>query len=215
MSEDATPRTAGGPTGAGRVAFLGLGAMGLPMAANLVEAGYEVAGFDVRPARSAALAEQGGRAAGSPADAARDADVLVAIPFDGDQIRRSLTGPGGAFETLRPGALVVLMSTIGPPEMRAVAADVRARGYRVVDTPVTGGVGGAQAGTLTVIAAGAPGDLDAAEPLLTVMGGRVFRVGTEPGQAQQIKMVNQLLVGTHHAAAIEAMALAKAAGADW
>lgn len=210
MSADATSD----PAGAGRVAFLGLGVMGLPMAANLVEAGYDVAGYDVRPERSAALAEQGGRAAPTPAEAARDASILIAIPFDADQIRAALSGPGGAYETLQPGALVILMATVGPPAMRALAADIRAHGYRVVDTPVTGGVGGAKAGTLTVIAAGAPADLDAAEPLLRAMGKQIFRVGTEPGQAQQIKMVNQLLVGTHQAAAIEAMALAKAAGAD-
>ena len=197
-----------------RIAFLGLGAMGLPMAANLAEAGFEVAGFDVRPERSALLVERGGVAAPTPAEAARDADALVAIPFDADQIRASLWGPDGAFETLAPGRLVILMSTIGPREMRTLADEVVKAGHRVVDTPVTGGATGAAAGTLTVIAAGPPADLDAAEPILQPMAGQIFRVGTEPGQGQMIKLVNQLLVGTHLAAAAEAMALASAAGAD-
>jgi 3-hydroxyisobutyrate dehydrogenase len=200
--------------GATKVAFLGLGAMGLPMAANLVEAGFEVAGFDVRPERSAELAERGGQAAGSPAEAASGASVVAAIPFDAEQVRQALLGPGGAFETLAPDSLVIQMATVGPKAMRTLADEIVRRGYRVVDTPVTGGAAGARAGSLTVIAAGAPADLDAADPILKPMAGQIFRVGTEPGQGQTIKMVNQLLVGTHMAATIEAMALARAVGAD-
>src|SRR4051794_5919296 len=94
-----------------RVAYLGLGAMGLPMACNLVEAGYAVVGFDVRPERSAMLAERGGQAASTPAEAAEGAEIVLAIPFDADQIRQSLAGPDGAFETLALGSLVLLMST--------------------------------------------------------------------------------------------------------
>ena len=149
-----------------------------------------------------------------PAEAATGADALVAIPFDADQIRASLWGQDGALETLAPGRLVILMSTVGPRAMRDLADDLVARGHRVVDAPVTGGATGAAAGTLTVIAAGAPADLDAAEPILQPMAGQIFRVGSEPGQGQMIKLVNQLLVGTHLAAAAEAMALASAAGAD-
>lgn len=197
-----------------KVAFIGLGAMGLPMASNLVEAGFEVAGFDVLPERSAALAERGGQAAGSPAEAAVDAQVVAAIPFDAEQEREALLGPGGALETLPPGSLVLLMATIGPAAMRELAAEITARGNRVIDAPVTGGAAGAEAGTLTVIAAGSAEDLAAAEPVLKPMAGQVFRVGDQPGQGQMIKLVNQLLVGTHLAAAVEAMALARAAGAD-
>jgi len=201
-------------TGGRRIAFFGLGAMGLPMASNLAEAGFDVAGFDVRPERAALLAERGGIAARTPAEAAAGADALVAIPFDADQIRASLWGLDGALETLPPGRLVLLMSTIGPRAMRGLADDLVARGHHVVDAPVTGGATGAAAGSLTVIAAGAPADLDAADPILRPMAGQIFRVGGEPGQGQMIKLVNQLLVGTHLAAAAEAMALAAAAGAD-
>lgn len=201
-------------TGDKKVAFLGLGAMGLPMAANLAEAGYLVAGYDVVPAQATALADRGGRAASSPADAARDAEAVIAIPFDAAQTRDCLVGAGGAFETLPAGSLVILMSTIGPRAMRELAAEIRERGYRVVDAPVTGGAARAIDGTLTVIGAGSTADLDAAEPILTPMSGLRFRVGSEPGQGQMVKMVNQLLVGTHLAAAAEAMALARAAGTD-
>jgi 3-hydroxyisobutyrate dehydrogenase len=201
-------------TGDKRVAFLGLGAMGLPMAANLAEAGYLVAGSDVVSAQGASLAERGGQAAAPPAEAAQGAEAVVAIPFDAAQTRDCLLGAGGAFETLPAGSLVILMSTIGPRAMRELAADIQQRGYRVVDAPVTGGAARAIDGTLTVIGAGAPADLDAAEPILMPMSGQRFRVGTEPGQGQMVKMVNQLLVGTHLAAAAEAMALARAAGTD-
>jgi L-threonate 2-dehydrogenase len=197
-----------------KIGFLGLGAMGLPMAANLVEAGFDVAGFDVLPERVAELRAQGGRGARSAAEAARGARVVAAIPFDAEQIRQSMLGDGGALETLPPGSLVMLMATVGPKALRDLAAEIVAQGYRVVDAPVTGGAAGAMAGTLTVIAAGADEDLDLAEPVLQPMAGQIFRVGSEPGQGQMIKLVNQLLVGTHLAAAAEAMALAQAAGAD-
>jgi L-threonate 2-dehydrogenase len=202
------------PTGTTRVAFLGLGAMGLPMASNLVEAGFAVAGFDVRPERSAALAAAGGQAASTPAEAAIGAQVVAAIPFDAAQERQALLGPGGALETMPTGGLVILMATIGPAALRELASEITARGYRVVDAPVTGGAAGAIAGTLTVIASGSSADLEAATPFLKPMSGQIFHVGTEPGQGQMIKLVNQLLVGTHLAAAAEAMALARAAGAD-
>jgi len=201
-------------TGDRRVAFLGLGAMGLPMAANLVEAGYLVAGYDVVADRAAALGERGGQAASTPAAAAQHAEAVVAIPFDAAQTRDCLLGDGGAFETLPVGSLVILMSTIGPLAMRTLAAEIRERGYRVIDAPVTGGAARAIDGTLTVIGAGSAADMDAAEPILAPMSGLRFRVGNEPGQGQMVKMVNQLLVGTHLAAAAEAMALARAAGTD-
>lgn len=197
-----------------RIAFLGLGAMGLPMAGNLAEAGFDVAGFDVRPERAGLLVERGVSAASTPAEAASGADALVAIPFDADQIRASLWGRDGALDTLPPGRLVILMSTVGPREMRSLAEEIGKLGHRVVDAPITGGATGAAAGTLTVMAAGSPDDLASAEPILLPMAGQIFRVGTDPGQGQMVKLVNQLLVGTHLAAAAEAMALAAAAGAD-
>jgi 3-hydroxyisobutyrate dehydrogenase len=184
------------------------------MASNLAEAGFDVAGYDVRPERSAALAECGGQAAHSPAEAAAGAQAVVLIPFDAEQVRQALVGPAGAFETLTPGSLVLVMATVGPRALRGLADEIQSRGHRVVDAPVTGGAQGAAAGTLTVIAAGAAADLDAAEPILRPMAGKIFRVGSEPGQGQMVKMVNQLLVGTHLAAAAEAMALARAAGTD-
>jgi putative dehydrogenase len=106
------------------------------------------------------------------------------------------------------------MSTIGVDTMRSLAAEVQAAGYQLVDAPVTGGAHGARAGTLTIIAAGPPVALDAAQPLFQPMSGQVYRVGSEPGAGQFVKLVNQLLVGVHLAATAEAMAMGAAAGIE-
>ncbi|MBV9354001.1 MAG: NAD(P)-dependent oxidoreductase [Chloroflexi bacterium] len=196
------------------VAFLGLGEMGLPMAANLARAGVAVQGFDPRPERAAQLAEFGGEPRPSAAEAADGAEAAIAIVFDGRQCREALLGPGGALEQLPTSAPVMVMSTIGVDAMRSLAAEVQGAGYQVVDAPVTGGAHGARSGTLTIIAAGAPAALDAADPLFRPMSGQVYRVGSEPGTGQFVKLINQLLVGVHLAATAEAMAMGQAAGID-
>lgn len=201
-------------SGKGRVAWAGLGEMGLPMARRLVEAGFEVAGFDPRAERARDLIQAGGRAAQSPKEAASGADVVVLIPFDAEQQRRSLLDADGALAALDPGGLVVAMATIGPAAMRALAAEVAERGFQMVDAPVTGGVARAVDGTLTVIASGAAAALDRAEPVLGPLSRTVFRVGDAPGAAQFVKLINQLMVYSHLAVAAEAMAMGAAAGVD-
>lgn len=200
--------------GTPRVAFLGLGQMGLPMAGNLVEAGFDVRGYDPRRDRSDQLAMAGGRAASSASEAAASAETAVVIPFDGAQCREALLGQDGALEALTPGGLVVVMATIGPPAMRDLAARVAERGFAVVDAPVTGGTHGAAGGSLTIIAAGAAEALDRADPVFDPLSGVVYRVGSEPGAGQFVKLINQLLVGVHVAATAEALALGAAAGVD-
>jgi 3-hydroxyisobutyrate dehydrogenase-like beta-hydroxyacid dehydrogenase len=196
------------------VAFLGLGEMGLPMANNLVEAGFTVRGFDPRPERGARLVEAGGLAARSPADAARQASTVIVMPFDGAQCREALFGASGALETLPSGGLVVIMSTIGTLAMHSLATEVSARGFALVDAPVTGGTHGATTGTLTVIAAGEASALDRAAPVFEPMSGAVYRVGSVPGAGQFVKLINQLLVGVHLTATAEALALGTAGGVD-
>lgn len=197
-----------------RVAFVGLGAMGLPMAQNLVKAGLTVVGCDLRAERSQALVRSGGRAAGSPAEASAEAEVAVVMPFDGDQLHEALLGSSGVLERLPSGGLVIGMATAGPGAVREIAAAVVARGHAYVDAPVTGGVHGAETGELTIITAGAEAALDRARPVLEPMSGRVYDVGRQPGDAQFVKLLNQLLVGVHVVAATEAMALAAARGVD-
>ena len=197
------------------VAFVGLGEMGLPMATRLIGAGFQVRGVDLRQARTDLLLAAGGRAAESPREAAEGADAVVLIPFDGAQLEAALLGGDGALRTLPTGSLVLAMATIGPRAMRAIASKVeRCGAYDFVDAPVTGGAARASAGELTAIAAGSSQAIERARPLLEAMCSKVFAVGTEPGAAQVVKLINQLLVGIHLAATAEAFALASAAGVD-
>src|SRR5207302_3051607 len=129
--------------------------MGLPMATNLVRGGMLTVGFDPRRERAQSLIDMGGHAAASPQEAATEADVVIAIPFDGTEVREALLGPDGALDGLRQNSTVIVMSTIGPRAMREIAGEMEGRGFSVVDAPVAGGAQGAEAGTLTIIAASA------------------------------------------------------------
>lgn len=198
----------GGPVG-----FVGLGAMGLPMALNLLKAGYSVRGFDLNPAALAALREAGGTAAASAAEAAAGADALVLMVVNAAQAEAVLFDAGAA-AALPEGRAVVVMATCPPQAVAALADRVEAMGRRLIDAPVSGGVAGAVAASLTVMAA-APGEsFAAARPLLDAMGGKVVHVGEKPGQGAVVKTVNQLLCGVHIAAAAEALALAAKLGID-
>jgi 3-hydroxyisobutyrate dehydrogenase len=188
--------------------------MGLPMAQNLIKAGLEVVGVDLRPERGQALVDAGAQTAASPAEAANGADIAIVIPFDGDQLRQALLGPSGVLERLPAGGLVIGMATTGPGPVKDVAEAVTARGHAYVDAPVTGGVYGAEAGQLTIMVSGTEAALDRAMPVLEPMAGKVYRVGSAPGDAQFVKLLNQLLVGVHVVASAEAMALAASRGVD-
>jgi 3-hydroxyisobutyrate dehydrogenase len=196
------------------IGFVGLGAMGLPMAQNLARAGFELAGFDLKAATLDALAETGGRRAASAADAARGAEALILMVVNAAQANAVLFD-GGALDALAPDALVILMATCAPDAATALADKVAATGRPFVDAPVSGGVAGATSGTLTIMAAAPPDVLAAAQPILAVLGGdRVFHVGDRPGQGAMVKTVNQLLAGVHIAATAEAFSLAAKAGID-
>jgi 3-hydroxyisobutyrate dehydrogenase len=200
----------------GQVALLGVGAMGRPMGANLLRAGYAVAAYDVRPEASAALAGEGATQASSPADASRGADYVLVMVLNAAQARSVLLGDDGALGTLAPGATVLQMATIGRDEAVALAAECAARGVRFLDAPVSGGTVGATEGTLSIIVGGDPATVEEARPLLAIVGGedRIWHVGPNPGDGQVMKSVNQLLVGVHLAAACEAMTYAAKAGLD-
>lgn len=191
-----------------RVGFIGLGSMGWPMARNLQAAGFDVTGFDLRSEAMEALEGVGGRGAGSALDCARDADLLVLMVVNGAQARAILIEDGAA-EAMAPGGLIALMSTCLPADVAALVADLAPTGRHLVDAPVSGGVAGAEAGTLTIMAAGTPAHIAGLQPAFDVMGGATYVVGTQPGQGAVAKSVNQLLCGVHLAAAAEALSLAE------
>ncbi len=193
------------------VGFVGLGSMGLPMAKNLLTAGFAVRGFDLRPAAGAALAEAGGTAAASVADAASDADALVLMVVNAEQAESALFGAGG-LEALPPGGVVVLMSTCPPSAVAALADRVAGAGRAFLDAPVSGGMVGAIAGSLTIMVGGPAAALAAVRPLLDAVGGKIVHAGDNPGQGAMVKTVNQLLCGVHIAVAAEALSLAAKVG---
>ncbi|MGL4291448.1 MAG: NAD(P)-dependent oxidoreductase [Phreatobacter sp.] len=195
------------------IAFAGLGAMGRPMAANLIKAGHQVRGFDLNPAALDWLEGQGGSPFPSAREAASGADLLVLMVVNADQAEAVLF-EAGALDALNPRALVILCATCPPARAAAIAAKVEASQRRFIDAPVSGGVVGAEAGSLTIMAAGPRADFEVAAPVLKAMGSRIYHVGQKAGDGAMVKTINQLLCGVHIAAAAEALALGERAGLD-
>ncbi|MBO1907217.1 NAD(P)-dependent oxidoreductase [Microvirga sp. 3-52] len=196
-----------------RVAFVGLGAMGLPMASNLLTKGFPVTGFDLNTNALSALEASGGKSAGSAGEAASGADVLILMVVNAAQAE-SVLFEGGALEKLRENGVVALMATCPPAAVEAIEERVRRAGRRLIDAPVSGGVAGAKAATLTIMAAGSRDTFEAVKPLFDALGDKVFHVGERPGQGAMVKTVNQLLCGVHIAVVAEAFALASKVGVD-
>jgi 3-hydroxyisobutyrate dehydrogenase len=194
-----------------RVGFVGLGAMGAPMALNLLKAGHAVRGFDVRAGAADALVQAGGTSATSAADAARDAELLWLMVVSGEQAESVLFDHGAA-AALPKGAIVAMGCTQAPAHAARTAERLAAIGLQVLDAPVSGGTKGANAAALTIMCSGDAATLQRAKPVLDAMGSRVFDCGRAPGLGSTAKMINQLLCGVHIAAAAEAMHLAERAG---
>jgi len=201
-----------------RIAFIGLGIMGAPMAANLVKAGFEVTGYNRSPARVEQLAAAGGRAASGIAEAVRDADVVATMVPDSPDVRAVLTGAGpagegGVFEHARAGTLVIDFSTIRPDVAAALAAEGTEHGFRVLDAPVSGGEQGAIEGVLSIMVGGAAADFEAARPVFDAVGQTVVHVGPA-GSGQTVKAANQLIVAGNIELLAEAIVFLEAHGVD-
>jgi putative dehydrogenase len=187
--------------------------MGLPMAINLLHRKFAVRGFDIMPAAMNALEKQGGSRASSAKEVASGAEFLLLMVVNAEQAENILFRDG-AVDALAPGGMVVLMTTCPPSAVEKMAERVLACGRRFLDAPVSGGVVGATAATLTIMAAGAEEVFNTAKPVLEAVGRRIFYVGKRPGQGAMAKTVNQLLCGVHLAVAAEALSLASKAGVD-
>lgn len=179
------------------VGVVGLGAMGAPMAANLERAGFEVAGHDVR----------GTGSAGSVAEvAARASRAVIVLVRTRDQVEEVVV------QLDRPGLDVVVMSTVDPGTMQRLAGDLAARGMTAVDAPVSGGVAGAEAGSLAIMAAGPPEAIERTRPLLEALGSVIFVIGERPGMGQAVKLANQLMLAVGMLAVQEGTRLAEQYG---
>jgi 3-hydroxyisobutyrate dehydrogenase-like beta-hydroxyacid dehydrogenase len=192
-----------------RVAFLGLGIMGRPMAGNLVKAGHEVSAWN----RSAGKEVEGARAAASPADAARGAEVVWMCVSDTEAVEQVLFGPEGVDKGLEQGAVVVDSSTISPSATLRFAERIRAKGSDYVDAPVTGSKIGAESGQLIFIVGGAEQTVDRLRPLFAAMGKLMVRVG-ETGKGQSAKLAMNLMIALTYEGFAEALTLATKLGVN-
>lgn len=195
------------------VAFIGLGAMGRPMMANLVKKGFAVTAYDLSPAALDAGVKAGAKAAGSAAEAAQAADMIVTIVPSSSNVEAVYLGKGGLLEAVASGRLCVDMSTIDPATSRRVAAALAARGVRFIDAPVSGGVPRATDGTLAIMVGGEPKDVDEARPVLSAMGAHIFHVGPV-GAGEVAKLCNNLIAGVSAVAVSEAFRIAEGFGVD-
>ena len=196
------------------VAWIGLGAIGAPMARALAGAGLPVTAYDLFPAAREAIAEVAATTE-TAREAARGADVVAVMVATPDQLDAVLFGEeDGIAGELADGTILLIMSTVGPAALDATATRLAGTGVRIVDAPVSGGAARAADGDLLVMVGGAESDVAAARPVLDALASNAPVVGPKPGDGQRFKIVNQLLCGVHIAAAGEALALADAMGLD-
>ncbi|WP_084218011.1 3-hydroxyisobutyrate dehydrogenase [Xanthomonas hortorum] len=196
-----------------KIAFIGLGNMGGPMAANLIKAGHQLRVFDLVPAALDAAAAAGAHAAGSAHDTLADAEIVISMLPASRHVEGLYLGEAGILAQIPSGALVIDCSTIAPVTARKVAAAAQTRGLAMLDAPVSGGTAGAAAGTLTFIVGGAAETLERARPVLQAMGKNIFHVG-DSGAGQVAKLCNNMALGVIMAATGEALALGVAQGLD-
>ncbi|HEV2440694.1 MAG TPA: NAD(P)-dependent oxidoreductase [bacterium] len=194
-----------------QIGFIGLGRMGRPMARRLIEAGHGVAAYDIREDAVAAARAGGATAAAGITDAVRQADVIVTMLPDGPAVERAAYGDDGFMTATRAGQTLLEMTSSHPNVTRRLAADLAARGVGVLDAPVSGGVRGAEQGTLCVMVGGPAALLESQRALLECFG-QIVHVGDAPGDGDVTKTINNLMSATTIWSAVEAVALARRAG---
>jgi 3-hydroxyisobutyrate dehydrogenase len=196
-----------------RIAFIGLGHMGLPMATNLIKAGHDVVGFDLVPALRDAASSAGASLAASAADAASGAEIVITMLPAGKHVL-SVYGTDdapGILQAARPGTLFIDSSTIAVDEARAAASEAVAAGHRAIDAPVSGGVVGAENATLAFMVGGEEADFAEALPVLEAMGRRIVHCGGA-GLGQAAKVCNNMILGISQIAVAEAFVIGERLG---
>lgn len=196
-----------------KIGFVGLGMMGLPMARNLVVDGYLITVFDLNEAVVNAAKEFGASSAESAAAVAAKSNIVITMVPDSEHVEAVIAGPNGILEGLNAGSVVIDMSTIDPEMGKKMASLIEAKGSSFIDAPVTGGVGGAEAGTLSILVGGNAETFERALPVLNVLGGDVSHMGPV-GAGHTTKIANQLIGVATLAGMSEAFVLAKKSGLD-
>jgi len=196
-----------------KVGFIGLGAMGRPMASNVLKAGYELTVFDVVKTAVEQMAEQGAKTALTPREVAERCDVvLISLP-NAKIVEAVMTGEDGLLAGAHKGQIFIDLSSVTPEHTRRMAKLAEAKGVDYMDAPISGGVAGATSGTLTIMVGGSEHALAQCQDILQVIGKKIFHAGSV-GAGDAVKLVNNLLLGINMAAVAEAMTLGVKAGLD-
>jgi putative dehydrogenase len=197
-----------------RVAVIGLGSMGFGMATSLKRAGFDVTGCDVSAEAVARFVADGGNGAKTPAEAAKQADIVISVVLNAAQTETIMFGKDGVTETLAKDAVFVSSATMDPEVAKRLAKQLEATGRHYLDAPISGGAQRAAQGELTILASGSPAAFAKARPALDAMAAKLYELGEAAGQGAAFKMINQLLAGVHIAAASEAITFAAKQGLD-
>tara|TARA_B100000029_G_scaffold346029_1_gene338378 strand:+ start:2375 stop:3283 length:909 start_codon:yes stop_codon:yes gene_type:complete len=195
-----------------RIGFIGLGDMGLPMAQNLIKAGFEVCGFDLRTERLDLLKKQGGLSANSISELGKLSDVVFVMVMTGKQVSEIILGDNGLLKSMHKGSVIILSSTIAPLDAREIGDPVLKAGIKIIDTPVSGGKSGAENGSLTMMAAASKETFDEYQDVLKGVGEKIFHVGEQIGMGQTVKAALQALIGSTFTAIFESLVLGAKAG---
>ncbi|WP_370084196.1 2-hydroxy-3-oxopropionate reductase [Streptacidiphilus sp. MAP12-16] len=195
------------------IAFIGLGIMGSPMAANLVKAGHTVTGYNLTQEPIDKLVAAGGRGAAGIAEAVADAEVVITMVPADPHVEQAILGEGGVLDNVKPGTLIIDMSSITPQTSIKVAAAAKEKGVRTLDAPVSGGEAGAIEAVLSIMVGGEADDFAEAKPLFDALGTTVIHVGPA-GAGQTVKAANQLIVAVNIQVVAEAVVFLENAGVD-
>ena len=195
------------------IGFIGLGIMGMPMARNLIKAGFEVTGYNRTKSKAEQLADEGARRADSLKELAETSSIVITIVSDTPDVESLILGENGLIEYIKTGSVIIDMSTISPQITREIARRLGEKNVHMLDAPVSGGENGAIDGTLSIMVGGETGTLERCRPVLEAMGKDIVHVGTN-GMGQTVKLINQILVAGTLNAVVEALVFAQKQGVD-
>jgi len=195
-----------------RIGIIGLGDMGIGLSKNIIKAGFELTGYDLREERLQLLESLGGNRSTSVANVGESSDTVFVMVLNGQQACDVVGGPDGLVSSMKPGTTIIISATIKPSEVREVEKLLEGSGIDMVDTPVSGGKSGAENGTLTMMAAAKKAVFDAQLDVLQAVGKDIFHVGEEIGMGQTIKASLQALIGSTFAAIFESLVLGSKSG---
>lgn len=196
-----------------KVAFIGLGTMGIPMTLNILNAGFDLTVHNRTRDKEKIPAKEGAQRAASPREAAVGAEVIITCVSDTPDVEEVIMGENGVIHGAQAGSIVVDMSTISPSTTRRIAQDLGKNGIKMIDAPVSGGSEGAQKGTLSIMVGGEAEDLEKVDPVLKAMGKTITHVGPV-GAGQLTKAINQIIVGGTYWSVAEGVTLGIKAGLD-